>query len=1115
MHKIISKFLLLCISLILSFQICLALPAQTDVAQAKHMTDNNGIPVQEIQGIKGQVYHPSGVAVYALHYAGVLTYDTTSLVQKDHRKFQACVKWLADNLKTYKNNLGVWLIDFDNTYNDSYIKAPWYSAFTQAVGIEALLASYELDGNKEHLELAKKAAEVLMLPLSENGLAFVQGEDIWFEEVPEPKENPTHILNGHMRALLALKKLSDITKDKKYETYYKKGLETLERWLPLYDSGYWLRYDLNPNKENLCFRFNNPYGYQLSQIPIGNITLRDPLSGEETIIVVGAENDANQKDKISGIDWGQPETIDQKPTRRLKSVWPASSQEENDGTLNHAPHTYFYLDLPGKIDNLRTQHYELIIKYKDIEKANINVQLRSIAPGAVFQTLRNSDLLLKGSNQWRTWKIPVRPEDLGYWVGQSYAEKHLVYLEILAKDLPALELWVNKALSYLNLHKPNFKCKLIRTHKHDLPKQTTILPVYTLDKKGVVRYHSQDKNTTFLKSGAWNGKGKIGKPVYSPFITAQQAIDPSYFDMSQHMDFEELHTNKYYYDGSVWLKNLKIQDIKRKPAYQWLTENAKPKDDALVWYFQFPNTYNDVVTEAPWQSSFGQSYVIKAFRKALDEQIIIPGINFLDLLTRACRAYNIPLSQGGIKASYLNNLAFFEEVPQAVHILNAHLSSLVTFDEVSKYVKEEFLKNLKKVGLKTLHHVYDKYDNGYWLRYDTNPKKEFLFQIDWISGEASPEIYEVILINPTTSEASHIEIDTLLGRDFKGPCKLSGNDWGQAKTSDGKNVRFFENGYKKRQKAPKGGTLHNVFMFMTLPNFSFDEYFEVPTHRLIIRYKDVSPGKFIIKTQSINEGNVLKFEPIPSGIWNCNGDQQWKEVHFNIQPQNMGWFVGPDYQKYHVEQLAEISKKYQDWFTGQQAEKHQYYYELNQKSLSPIIEKKMIDLSFRLDKRKTKKSFLLQIRDKVYMWFFKNNTNKKEEQLIDIASTSNILDSSPTYDGFGFDLIFKNKNGTAYAATKEDAPFPQFFTIAMPKETLLKVIEITWENEKNFGREYLIEFLDDNNVILHSQSVQLEGKHHIINLKDAKPTKYIRVKVLKAAGQNRILIRKIKLLKSK
>lgn len=1112
-NRFLIKIVRFSISLLIIVQYSIALPAQTDVAQAKHMTDKNGIPVQKIQGIKELVYHPSGIAVYALHYAGILIYDSTPLVQKDQQKFKACVQWLADNLKTTKDNLNIWFIDFDNTYNDSYIKAPWYSAFTQAVGIEALLTSYELDGNKEHLELAKKAAEVLMLPLSENGLAFVQGEDIWFEEVPEPKENPTHILNGHMRALIALKKLSEVTKDKKYEAYYKKGLETLERWLPLYDAGYWLRYDLNPNKESLCFRFNNPYGYELSQVPIGTITLRDPLSGDEKIIAVGSENDANQKNKISGINWGQPEKIDQKSTRRLKAVWPASSQEENDGTLNHAPHTYFYLDLPGKIDNLRTQHYELIIEYKDIEKANINIQLRSIAPGSGFQTVRNSDLLLKGSNQWRTWKIPVKPEDLGYWVGQSYAEKHSIYLEILAKDLPSLELWVNKARSYLNLHNPEWGFKTIRTQNLKIPFQTPMLAAFTLDKKGVIRQHIADKDTILNDKHMWSGKGKVGKPVYSPFIIAQQAIDPNVYDTIHHMDFEALHLTLYYSDGSEWLKNVDIRKLKREPAYKWLAENAIPKDEALVWYFQFSNTYNDVVTEAPWQSSFGQSYVIKAFSKALDDKLIIPNVNFLDLLIRACKAYDIPLSQGGIKALYLNNLAFFEEVPQAVHILNAHLSSLVTFDEVSKYIKEEFIEKLKKIGLKTLHYVYDKYDNGYWLRYDANPKKEFLFQIDWLNGENSPEIHEILLINPMTSEASHVEIDTLMGRDFKGTCKLSGNDWGQAKSSDGKNIRTFENGYKKRKDALRGGTIHNVFMLMTLPNFSFKEYFEVPTHRLVIRYKDVSPGKFMIKMQSINEGNILKFESIPQGMWNCKGDRQWKEVHFNILPQNMGWFVGPDYQKYHIEQLTEISKRYQDWFTAQQAEKHQYYYDLNQKALSPIIEKKMSDLPSKLEKRKTKKGLFSQIRDKIYMIFFKNQPNKKEEQLIDIASSSRILDSSQTYDGFGFELILKNENETAYAATKEDAPFPQFFTIAMPKETLLKAIEITWENEKNFGKEYLIEFLGNNKSILYSQSVQQEGKNHSINLKVAKPAKYIRIKVLKTSGQNRILIRKIRLLK--
>ena len=61
--------------------------------------------------------------------------------------------------------------------------------------------------------------------------------------------------------------------------WYKKGAATLERWLPRYDTGYWLRYDLNPKKQELLFRLNNKYGYQLEPLAIDTIGLTDLVSG--------------------------------------------------------------------------------------------------------------------------------------------------------------------------------------------------------------------------------------------------------------------------------------------------------------------------------------------------------------------------------------------------------------------------------------------------------------------------------------------------------------------------------------------------------------------------------------------------------------------------------------------------------------------------------------------------------------------------------------------------------------------------------------------------------------------------------------------------------------------
>jgi hypothetical protein len=66
-------------------------------------------------------------------------------------------------------------------------------------------------------------------------------------------------------------------------------------------------------------------------------------------------------------------------------------------------------------------------------------------------------------------------------------------------------------------------------------------------------------------------------------------------------------------------------------------------------------------------------------------------------------------------------------------MINAHLISLTSIKGSIAY--ELRLKSLYEEGIKTLkEHIY-LFDTGYWLRYDLNPRKEVLVQIDWLEGE--------------------------------------------------------------------------------------------------------------------------------------------------------------------------------------------------------------------------------------------------------------------------------------------------------------------------------------------------------------------------------------------
>lgn len=887
----------------------------------ENIFDELGVPMIEIEGA-GKQYHPAYVGIYALDYAGENSFYNMD-VEKNFDKFQNCINWLKNNVRETANGLYVWEYNFDLTYNDISVKAPWHSGFGQALAIEALLSDYTLNGDKESLELAKQGAEVLLTPISQGGVLFEDGEDIWFEEIPVPIENPSHILSGHMRALIALQKLYQVTNDPKYLEWYNRGAKTLMCWLPLYDAGYWLRYDLNPKKEELLFRFQNKYGYEISEIPIDSITLSDSVSGQSVTIDVGAQMDAQENEpRIAGIGWQAQEELDGRSVRRLLEAMPADVVTEQTGEFL-APYTYFYLDLPEEWkNNLRNEDLELIIVYKDEFPANLNVQMRSIASGDAFVDLKEGDLLLTGSGEWREWIIPINAADLGWWTENTQAEKHLQYLEWLAQYSSELQTWENIAEGYLNSVVMPDDIVIVEAENKQLPEQSVSLNLFSWDDNGVIRQHTAGEETV-IEGGLWDFKSPGGEPHYSPFIIANQAISGTEFNKGVLFDVTTMDLDDDYWRKYNWV--IDTNKIRKEPAYKWLDDNKIAVGDGVTWAFESGNAYNDMVQEPGWQSAFSQKYVIDAYMDINDE----------DTVLKAAYAYEYRTEEGGLASYDKSGKIWYEEVPNNSHILNAHLTSLVTLDTVAKAYGDERIEGLYEDGLSSLKENLYRYDTGYWTKYDMNPKKDFLLQIDWLDGDASPLISEILLYNPQTNTATQIDV----GDDsaFDGLPNIAGMDWGVIEEEDGIYVRSLINGYLLHPEAVDGGTRHNVYIRAALPESSFDDYFEVPDHQLIIRYKDIAPGRFHIKSQAINEGNRLVFVEVPNSVIECVGDGQWKTAIIDIPVQAMGWFMGEDYQVFHNEQIGILAEQTGDIQLKQVQEKWEYYLECYQEDVSPIV----------------------------------------------------------------------------------------------------------------------------------------------------------------------------------
>lgn len=891
---------------------------QTQVETAEFLFQD-GVPILDIESI-GEIEHPAWISTYALGYMGAESYYALDVEPSD-RYAENCINWLKENAQENKAGLLGWSYSFDSTYNDITIAAPWYSGFGQACGIEALVRWYEKTGDQEALDLASESAKMLFVPIDEGGLLFTSGDDIWFEEIPSTDQEPSHILNGHMRVCIALHLLYDATGDETFLDWYNRGIETLQNWLPLYDTGYWLRYDLNPQKTGLLFRFNNPEGSTLMELAIDEIRLTDPLTGESTVIDAGANGDmdAASGSYLAGTDWQVESTPDGRTVRRL-----VAAEVENDyGTIEAKPNSYFYLDLPSEwTDNLRTDWFELTIVYKDEQEGRVSVEQRSIAPDEEYVAMRDGELLLTDSGEWREWTVPVRPSDLGWPVGDLYAEKHMQYLETLSAFTPELSSWTETARGYLNAARMKLDAagtmadaEIVEAKETVLPEQTTVyIPYLSVDDDGVALMHYVENDAKMIDFNGISLPDKGTEGCYSPYIISCQAMGNTAAFAFTLGDPSALASKYPYWGQHEWiLMDTAFEQAPPEAAYQWLKENAISIGDSLVWCMEEPNAYNDLVQEAGWQSAFWQRYVIDAFVAIEDK----------DMVKKVAYAYEYTTDEGGLSSVGRDGSLWFEEVPNNSHILNAHMASLVALNDVNDMIQDERIQNLYDEGLTALRENLYRYDTGYWTKYDMNPQKNILFELDWEGAESSPLIDSISLYNSNRNAATQLDIGA--EGDYEGVCYMSGLRWQVTEVVDDCTVRTIA-----ASQPDDAENQRAAYFRMALPTYEAEDDFTIPAHQIVIRYKDTVQGELTVYRQNIADGNVLRMEPLNDATITCTGDGEWKTAVITLRPQDLGWYMGPDYQSYHNEQLALIAEQTGDWYFAQMCQKWEYYLETQQ-----------------------------------------------------------------------------------------------------------------------------------------------------------------------------------------
>ena len=140
---------------------------------------------------------------------------------------------------------GAWLEPLPSRYTFP-ISGHWPSAMAQGECASLLVRVHLETGNEQLAEAATRALLPLSVPSAEGGVEAVLRGHSFPEEYPTAR--PSFVLNGAMFALWGVhdvwRGLGDETAGKRFRA----GADMLVEALPLWDLGYWSRYDLYPHR---------------------------------------------------------------------------------------------------------------------------------------------------------------------------------------------------------------------------------------------------------------------------------------------------------------------------------------------------------------------------------------------------------------------------------------------------------------------------------------------------------------------------------------------------------------------------------------------------------------------------------------------------------------------------------------------------------------------------------------------------------------------------------------------------------------------------------------------------------------------------------------------------
>ncbi len=239
------------------------IPYDFDYRKGRHDFDQEGVCLFNtdklpIRGVRGVYHDPLMISQYAL--AGFDRY----LESGDKEILQEALaqgRWLVEN----QSLTGAWYQPFDHARHG--LKTPWIDPMTQGLAMSALLRLYQETDAIAFFAAAQRAALPFTRSADQGGIRdtfHLNGRDLVFYEML-PGQKKLRILNHFIYSLFGLYDLYIVTNWWLCHKLFARGLETLERILPLYDTGFWSRYGLSRPTIGNHFEWASP-AYHLTHI---------------------------------------------------------------------------------------------------------------------------------------------------------------------------------------------------------------------------------------------------------------------------------------------------------------------------------------------------------------------------------------------------------------------------------------------------------------------------------------------------------------------------------------------------------------------------------------------------------------------------------------------------------------------------------------------------------------------------------------------------------------------------------------------------------------------------------------------------------------------------------